>query len=124
MQQHHQMRQQERQMQMQMTGKPLLKADNKLYRVQNPMRSELSLSVFFLLKGHIARCVKKTAAKYPKANIIFGKVGGSWWKPEIRIIIGAKAKNDVVAAGEMLQNLLNGGKKDKSKDKAKDGEKK
>ena len=112
--QHHQLRQQERQMQMQMSDKPVIKADNKLYRVQNPMRTELSLSVFFLLKGHISRCVKKTNEKHPKANIIFGRVGGSRWKPEFRIIIGGKAKNTVMAAGEMLQKMLNGGKEKKS----------
>ncbi len=100
-------------MQMQMNDKPVVKGDNKLYRVQNPMRSELSLTIFVLLKGYILRGIKKTTKAYPKINILFGKVGGSWWKPEYRIVIGGKTKNEVQAAAMMLQNNLNGGKKKK-----------
>ena len=114
--QHHQLRQQEKQMQMQMqlSDKPVVKGDNKIYRVQNPMRNELSLSVFFLLHGHLTRSIKKTEEKYPKVNILFGKVGGSWWKPEYRIVIGGKVKNDVLAASKLLQKNLNGGKEKKA----------
>ena len=96
--------------QMQMNDKPLIKNDNKIYRVQNPIRSELSLAIFFLLKFHISSSVKKTAKVHSKTNIIFDKVGGSWWKPEYRIIVGGKTKKDVQAAAEMLQKNLNGGK--------------
>ena len=96
--------------QMQMNNKPSIKADNKLFRVQNPMRSEISLTIFFLLKSHIASCVKKTIKMHPKINIIFDKAGGSWWKPEYRIIIGGKTKKEVQAAAEALQKHLNGGK--------------
>lgn len=96
--------------QMQMNDKPLIKADNKIYRVQNPVRSELSLSVFFLFKSHISRSVKKTVEQYPQTNIIFGKSGGSWWKPEYHIIVGGKTKKAVQAAAELLQKTLNGGK--------------
>lgn len=98
---------------MQVIDKPLMKADNKIYRIQNPIRSELSLAIFFLLKGHISNSVKKTAAAHPKINIIFDKIGGSWWKPEFRIIIGGKTKKEVQLAGEMLQKTLNGGKNKK-----------
>lgn len=97
-------------MQMQMNEKPLMKKDNKIYRIQNPIRSELSLDVFFLLKFHISSSVTKTAKLNPKANIIFDKVGGSWWKPQYRIIVGGKTKKDVQVAAEMLQKNLNGGK--------------
>ena len=96
--------------QMQMADRPVIKQDNKLYRVQNPMRSELSLAVFFLLKSHVANSVRKVAKAYPKTNIIFGKVGGSWWKPEFRIIIGGKLNKDVQAATEMLQKSFSGKK--------------
>ncbi|HML32281.1 MULTISPECIES: hypothetical protein [Sporomusa] len=96
--------------QLQMNDKPVIKDDNKIYRVQNPVRNELSLSVIFLFKSHIARSVKKTAAAHPQTNIIFGKVGGSWWKPEYHIIVGGKTKKTVQAAAEMLQKAFNGGK--------------
>lgn len=97
--------------QMQINDKALIKADNKIYRVQNPIRSELALSIFFLFKFHISNSVKKTVKAHPKINIIFGKAGGSWWKPEYHIIVGGKTKKDVQAAMEMLQKSLNGGKK-------------
>ena len=96
--------------QMQMNDKPLIKSDNKIYRVQNPIRSELSLAIFFLFKSHISSSVTKAAKAYPKINIIFDKAGGSWWKPEYRIIVGGKTKKDVQVAAEMLQKKLNGGK--------------
>lgn len=107
----HQYRQEKQMQQMQMSDKPLIKSDNKMYRVQNPVRSELSLNVFFLFKGLISRNIQKTAKSYPKINIIFGKAGGSWWKPEYRIIVGGKTKKEVQAAAELLQKKLNGGKK-------------
>ena len=96
--------------QMQMNDKPLIKSDNKIYRIQNPIRSELSLAIFFLFKFHISSNVIKTAKAHPKTNIIFDKIGGSWWKPEYRIIIGGKTKKDVQLATGMLQKKLNGGK--------------
>jgi len=96
--------------QIQMNDKPFIKGDHKIYRVQNPIRSELSLSIFFLLKAHISNSVEKTAKAHPKTNIIFQKAGGSWWKPEYRIIVGGKIKKDVELAAEMLQKNLNGGK--------------
>jgi hypothetical protein len=96
--------------QVQMYEKPLLKSDNKIYRIQNPIRQELSLTVFFLLKAHISNSVKKTATAHPQTNIIFDKIAGSWWKPEFRIIVGGKTKKIVQAATEMLQKNLNGGK--------------
>lgn len=96
--------------QMKMNDKPLIKNDNKIYRIQNPIRSELTLAIFFLLKSHISNSVAKTAKAHPKTNIIFDKVGGSWWKSEFRIIVGGKTKKDVQAAAEMLQKNLNGGK--------------
>lgn len=96
--------------QMQMNDKPVIREDNRIYRVQNPIRSELSLSILFLFKAHISRSVKKTAEEHPQTNIIFGKVGGSWWKPEYRIIVGGKTKKAVQAAAETLQKNLNGGK--------------
>lgn len=96
--------------QMQMNTKPLMKKDNTIYRVQNPIRSELSLVIFFLLKFHISRNVAKVAKAHPKTNIIFDKVGGSWWKPDYRIIVGGKTKKEVQAAADMLQKKLNGGK--------------
>ncbi|MPM73440.1 hypothetical protein SDC9_120420 [bioreactor metagenome] len=96
--------------QIQTNTKPLIKDDNRIYRIQNPIRSELSLSVFFLVKAHISRSVKKTAEKHPQINIIFDKVGGSWWKPEYQIIVGGKTKKAVQAAAEMLEKNLNGGK--------------
>lgn len=95
---------------MQVNDKPLMKQDNKIYRVQNPVRSELSLAIFFLFKFHITRSVKNTAKSHPQTNIIFDKVGGSWWKPEYRIIVGGKTNKAVQAAAEMLQKNLNGGK--------------
>lgn len=103
----HQYRQEK---QLQMNDKPLIKDDNRIYRVQNPIRSELSLAVLFLFKGHISRSVKKTAEAHPQTNIIFDKVGGSWWKPEYQIIVGGKTKKVVQAAAQMLQSTLNGGK--------------
>jgi hypothetical protein len=96
--------------QMQINDKPLIKEDNRIYRVQNPIRSELALAVFFLFKFHISNSVKKTAQAHPKTNIIFGKAGGSWWKPAYHIIVGGKTKKDVQAAAEMLQKSLNGKK--------------
>lgn len=96
--------------QMQINDKPLLKSDNKMYRIQNPIRSELSLTIFVLLKYHLSNCVKKTAKVHPKVNILFGKVGGSWWKTQFHIIVGGKTKKDVQVAAEMLQKTLNGGK--------------
>ncbi|SFL56380.1 hypothetical protein [Pelosinus propionicus] len=93
--------------QLQMNDKPVIKNDNKIYRLQNPVRSELSMTVLFLFKGHITKSVKKTAEKYPQTNIIFDKVGGSWWKPEYHIIVGGKTKKAVQASAEMLQNTLN-----------------
>lgn len=100
-------RQYRQERQMQMNDKPIIKADNKIYRVQNPVRSELSISIVFLFKSHIAKCVKKTAEAHPQTKIIFDKVGGSWWKPEYHIIVGGKTKKVVMAAAEMLQNTLN-----------------
>ncbi|MCE5285061.1 MAG: hypothetical protein LLG02_04315 [Pelosinus sp.] len=94
-----------------MNNKPAFKGDNKIYRVQNPIRSEISLAIFFLFKILISSNVKKTAAANPKTNIIFGKVGGSWWKPEYRIIVGGKTKKDVEVAVEMLQKNFNRKKK-------------
>ncbi len=96
--------------QLQMNDKPVIKNDNRIYRVQNPIRSELSLSILFLFKAHISKSVKKTAEAHPQTNIIFEKVGGSWWKPEYHIIVGGKTKKAVMAAAEMLQKTLNGGK--------------
>jgi hypothetical protein len=95
---------------MQMNDKPIIKADNRIYRVQNPVRSELSIGILFLFKSHIAKSVKKTAEVHPQTHIIFDKVGGSWWKPEYHIIVGGKTKKAVQAAAEMLQKRLNGGK--------------
>jgi hypothetical protein len=97
--------------QMQINDKPLIKADNKIYRVQNPIRNELSLTIFFLFKSHIAKSVTKTLEAHPQSNIIYDRIGGSWWRPEYRIIVGGKTKKVVQAAAEMLQNTLNGGKK-------------
>ena len=96
--------------QMQMNDKPVMKEDTKIYRIQNPIRNELSLSIIFLFKAHISKSVKKTAEAHPQTNIIFAKVGGSWWKPEYHIIVGGKTKKAVLAATEMLQKNLNGGK--------------
>ncbi|WP_371371897.1 hypothetical protein [Sporomusa aerivorans] len=93
-----------------MNDKAVIKEDNRIYRVQNPIRSELALSVLFLFKSHISKSVKKTAAAHPQTNIIFAKAGGSWWKPEYHIIVGGKTKKVVMAAAEMLQKTLNGGK--------------
>lgn len=101
-------------MQMQMSDKPVIKEDNRIFRVQNPIRSELSLGLFFLLKKHIANSVKKTKEAHPQVNIIFGKVGGSWWKPEYRIIVGGKNKKTVQLAIEMLQKKLNGDREKKA----------
>lgn len=99
--------------QLEMNNKPVIKADNRIYRVQNPVRSELALSVFFFFKGHISKCVKKTKEEHPQTNIIFDKVGGSWLKPEYHIIVGGKTKKIVTAAAEFLQKTLNGGKEKK-----------
>lgn len=96
---------------MPISDKPVVKGDHKLYRIQNPIRSELSLSIFFLLKGYITKSVEKVSKSHPQANIIYGKVGGSWWKPEYRIVVGGKTKKIVEAAAEMLQKTLNGNKK-------------
>lgn len=109
--QHHYRQERQMQGQMQMNSKPLIKNDNKIYRIQNPIRSELSMTVFFLLKYHISNSVKKTAKSHPQVNIIFDRCGGSWWKPEFRIIVGGKTKKVVQAAAEALQKNLNGGKK-------------
>lgn len=98
------------QKQLQMNSKPLLKKDNKIYRVQNPIRSELSFEMFFLLKFHIKNSVKKTAKSHPRINIIFDRIGGSWWKPAYHIIVGGKTKQEVQAAAEMLQKKLSGGR--------------
>ncbi len=105
--------------QQQMNGKALIKSDNKIYRIQNPIRSELSLTIFFLMKGHISSSVKKTLKSHPQTNIIFDRIGGSWWKPEFHIIVGGKTKKAVQAAAEMLQNSLNGGKTKKNEGPAK-----
>lgn len=104
-------RQQDKQLQMQMSDKPVIPQDNKIYRVQNPIRSELSLSMFFLFKTYLTKNIEKVAKLHPQAKIIFGKVGGSWWKPEFRIIVGGKTKKVVEAAATALQNELNRGKK-------------
>ncbi|MDU2064877.1 MAG: hypothetical protein E6713_08535 [Sporomusaceae bacterium] len=112
---YNQYRQQEKQMQMQMqmNTKPAMKADNKIYRVQNPVRSEVSLSIFFFLKPLIKAGIKKTALAHPQAKIIYDRVGGSWWKPEIRIIVGGKTKKVVEEAAKALEQNLNGKKKKK-----------
>ena len=47
--------------QMQMNDKPCIKEDNRIYRIQNPIRNELSLAIIFLFKTHISKSVKKTA---------------------------------------------------------------
>ncbi len=96
-----------------MNIKPLIKGDNKLFRVQNPYRSDMTLTLFFLFKGHLKRSVKKTLEAYPQANIIFDKVGGSWWKPQFHIIVGGKTKKLVEEASALLQDILNGKKKKK-----------
>jgi hypothetical protein len=101
--------------QIQMNDKPLIKADNRIYRVQNPIRNALQISILFLLKSHIGNSVRKTAAAHPQTNIIFDKVGGSWWKPEYHIIVGGKTKKVVDAAFEALQKNLNGRKEKASK---------
>lgn len=103
-------RQYRQEKQMQMSDKPVIKADNRIYRVQNPIRSELSLAILFLFKSRISSSVKKTAEAHPQASIIFDRVGGSWWKPQYHIIVGGKTKKAVQSASEMLQNTLNGGK--------------
>ncbi len=100
--------------QTQMNDKPVIKGDNKIYRVQNPIRIGLSLAIFFLLKSRIAVSVNKTMEKHPQTKIIFDRVGGSWWKPEYYILVGGKTKKAVEAAAEMLQNTLNGKKAKKS----------
>ena len=104
----HQYRQEK---QIQLNDKPVIKGDNKIYRVQNPVRSELSLAIIFLFKSHIAKSVRKTAELHPQTNIIHDRVGGSWWRPEYRIIVGGKTKKAVQTAAEALQDTLNGGKK-------------
>ncbi len=96
--------------QIQVDEKPLIKGDNKIYRVQNPIRSALSLAVVFIFKAHISRSVKKTAEAHPQTNIIFDRTGGSWWKPQYHIIVGGKTKKAVQAATETLQKNLNGKK--------------
>lgn len=100
----HQYRQEKR---LQVNDKPVIKDDNKIYRVQNPVRSEFTLSILFLLKGHISRSVKKTAEAHPQINIIYDKVGGSWWKPEYHIIVGGKTKKAVQTAADMLEKTIN-----------------
>ena len=108
----HQYRQkQERQVPMNV--KPLIKGDNKLFRVQNPFRSDMTLTLFFLFKWHLSRSVKKTLEVHPQVTIIFDKVGGSWWKPQFHIIVGGKTKKAVEGAGAMLQDVLNGKRKKK-----------
>lgn len=104
--------------QLQINSKQLIKGDNKIYRVQNPIRSELSISVFFLFKFHISNSVKNTAVANPQTKIIFDKVRGSWWKPEYQIIVGGKTKKVVQTATEMLQNTLNGKYKKAQKNKS------
>lgn len=99
--------------QMKMTDRPVIKGDHKIFRVQNPIRSELALSMLFVLKYYIAYSIQKTAKAYPKTNIIYGKVGGSWWKPEYRIIIAGKIKKDVQDAAVMLQKSFSGRKNKK-----------
>jgi len=96
--------------QMQLTAKSLLKGDNRIYRVQNPFRTEFSLSVYFFLKFHLSKSIKTVSEANPKANILFGRIGGSWWKPQFHVIIGGRTKKTVVAAAEMLQKQLNGKK--------------
>ena len=105
--QYNQMQQQ----QMQANSRALIKADNKLFRVQNPIRNELTTAILFLFKFHLKNSIKKTAEKHPQTNIIFDKVGGSWWKPEFHIVVGGKTKKIVDAATETLQLNLNRGKK-------------
>jgi hypothetical protein len=100
-------KQQRQEKQLQMNDKTVLKKDNKIYRLQNPIRSELSLTIIFLFKAHLTNSVRKTAEAHPQTNIIFDKVGGSWWKPEYHIIVGGKTKKAVQASAEMLQNTLN-----------------
>ena len=40
------------QQQMQANSRALIKADNKLFRVQNPIRNELTTAILFLFKFH------------------------------------------------------------------------
>lgn len=101
------MKQLRQEKQLQMNDKPVIKKDNKIYRLQNPVRSELSLTILFLFKAHLTKSVRKTAEAHPQTNIIFEKVGGSWWKSEYHIIVGGKNKKAVQASAEMLQNTLN-----------------
>ena len=107
------MQHQYKQQQVQLSNKPSIKKDNKLYRVQNPVRSELSLNILFLLKSLIKNSVEKTEKAHPRAHIIYDKVGGSWWKPEFRIIVGGKTKKEVEDATATLQHHLNRGQKKK-----------
>ena len=107
------------QQQMQSNSRALIKADNKLFRVQNPIRNELTTAILFLFKFHLKNSIKKTMAKHPQANIIFDRVGGSWWKPEFHIVVGGKTKKIVDAATETLQFNLNRGKKKDEKDNSK-----
>ena len=104
---------------MQANSRALIKADNKLFRVQNPIRNELTTAILFLFKFHLKNSIKKTMAKHPQANIIFDRVGGSWWKPEFHIVVGGKTKKIVDAATETLQFNLNRGKKKDEKDNSK-----
>ena len=107
------------QQQMQANSRALIKADNKLFRVQNPIRNELTTAILFLFKFHLKNSIKKTMAKHPQANIIFDRVGGSWWKPEFHVVVGGKTKKIVDAATETLQFNLNRGKKKDEKDNSK-----
>ena len=107
------------QQQMQANSRALIKADNKLFRVQNPIRNELTTAILFLFKFHLKNSIKKTMVKHPQANIIFDRVGGSWWKPEFHIVVGGKTKKIVDAATETLQFNLNRGKKKDEKDNSK-----
>ena len=107
------------QQQMQANSRALIKADNKLFRVLNPIRNELTTAILFLFKFHLKNSIKKTMAKHPQANIIFDRVGGSWWKPEFHIVVGGKTKKIVDAATETLQFNLNRGKKKDEKDNSK-----
>lgn len=66
-------RQYKQEKQMQMNDKALIKDDNRVFRVQNPIRQELSLSVFFLVKAHISRSVKKTAEAHPRLRLFLVK---------------------------------------------------
>ena len=46
------------QQQMQANSRALIKADNKLFRVQNPIRNELTTAILFLFKFHLKNSIK------------------------------------------------------------------